>query len=348
MDQNNSLKIGDIFTMISGFLKYYLSFRRLNSIIILTTITVSLLYYYIEKPKYQASASFILMESGGSKASGLASLGSQFGLDLGSLGGQSGSIFSGENIFDIFKTRSIIEKVLLTPYESGTKDNRTLADIYLTMNPGITRGVEIEGNLTSNYFFGYQPLLNSNRQKDSIMNALYEVMIKKNLLVDKLNKKGSIIQLSVISNNETFSKIFVERLLDEVRIFYLNIKNVNTEQALSNLQRKADSLQNKLYEKSFQSASLFNANNAIKSITANEELSQKDKTVTYTLYAEVIKNIEFAKLTQAQQSPIFQVLDLPRYPLENKKIKFSLLVLIGLLGGFFLSIVTAFLKQLFK
>jgi uncharacterized protein involved in exopolysaccharide biosynthesis len=88
-------------------------------------------------------------------------------------------------------------------------------------------------------------------------------------------------------------------------------------------------------------------NTGLKTYSANEELSQKDKTVAYTLYSEVIKNIELTKMSQAQQTPIFQILETPRLPLENKKLEFYELLFIGLLGGMVLSFCHAILKYIF-
>ena len=369
MDQNNSLKLGDLISMASNFLKYYLSFRRFNTILISICLIASLCFYAIEKSQYEGVASFVLMDGGGSKAGGLASLGSQFGLDLGSLGGQSNSIFSGENIFDIFKTRSIIERVLLTPYQNNQGEKATtLADAYIQMNSSRIARLLGDESTSPGLFINYDPIKAGDRQKDSILNELYKNIVKKNLFIDKLNKKGSIIQLRVVTRNEIFSKLFAERLIEEVKYFYINIKNANTQQALNNLQFKADSLQlilGRLYNKSFEiirpnPTNLLNENaaNALSkqkdysnfnySNITNTEMTQRDKTVAYTLYAEVIKNLEITKLSQAQQAPIFQILDLPKYPLEDKKIKIIFLLPIAILIGFVLSVAIAFLKYIFK
>jgi hypothetical protein len=116
---------------------------------------------------------------------------------------------------------------------------------------------------------------------------------------------------------------------------------------LLGLQKKADSLQGLLYQKSFQSSSLFNLNSGLKSYSATEELSQRDKTVAYALYSEVVKNIELTKMSQAQQTPIFQIVETPRLPLENKKLELYELFLIGLFGGILISFCHAVLKYIF-
>ena len=349
MDQNSVLKLSDVFVLVKKFFNFYNSFRKLNYLLIGSFAIICLLFYKLEKPKYEANASFVLMEGSGSKGGGLASLGSQFGIDIGSLGGQSNSIFTGDNIFDIFKTRTIIEHVLLSEFNDKKEgaEKKTFADAYLKMYPSFVNSVILGKQSTIGSFYGYDNNLHADRAKDSILSKIFEKVIKNNLIVQQSNKKGSIIQVKLTTNNELFSKLFTEKLIDEVKKFYLNINNTNTQLVLSSLQKKADSLQGLLYQKSLQSNRLLNANNGLTSYSATEEISQKDKTVAYTLYSEVIKNIELTKMSQAQQTPIFQIVETPRLPLENKKLEFYELLLFGLVGGYILSLLHALIKYIF-
>jgi len=349
MEQKNALKLSDVFLLVKKFFNFYKSFKSINYILIISFTTTCLLFYIIEKPKYEANASFVLMEGTGSKGGGLASLGSQFGIDIGSLGGQSNSIFTGDNIYDIFKSKTIVEKVLLSEFNDEIKgaQKKTFADIYLKMYPSFVNSFILGKKSNIGTFYGYDNNLHADRTKDSLLSKIFDKVIKNNLLVQKSNKKGSIIQVRLTTNNELFSKHFTEKLIEEVKTFYLNINNTNTQIVLSSLQKKADSLQGLLYQKSLQSNSLLNANNGLKSYIATEEISQKDKTVAYTLYSEVIKNIELTKMSQAQQTPIFQIVETPRLPLENKKMKFYELFLIGLVGGYILSLLHALIKYIF-
>ena len=350
MDQNNDLKLSDVFVLFKKFIFFYKSNRKYNYLIVFGFMVISLLYYTIEKSKFEASASFVLMEGAGSKTAGLSSIGSQFGIDIGSLGGQSNSIFSGDNIFDIFRTKTIVEKVLLSEFNdgSGSAKKKTFADAYITMYPSFTKTILLGKKSPVETFYGYDKNLGTNRLKDSVLNNIFEKVVKNHLSIQKSNKKGSIIQVKIITNNELFSKSFNENLIEAVKTFYININNTNTQIVLSGLQNKADSLQGLLYQKSFKSSSLFNLNSGLIAYSANEELSQKDKTVAYALYSEVIKNIELTKMTQAQQTPIFQILETPRLPLENKKLELFELLFIGLFGGIILSFFYVTLKYILK
>jgi len=344
MEPNKNLKLNDVFLMMKRFFKFYNAFKKINILLIFFSFAICLIYYFIEKQKYEAESTFVLMEGGSSKSGSLANIGSQFGIDLGSIGGQSNSIFNGDNIFDIFKSRSIIEKVFLSTYENNTSNKLTVADEYLKINPSLLKGNNFTNENKSGLFENY--IINTDRSKDSLLKIMFEKITVSNLIIQKLNKKGSIIQVKVISPDEKFSKIFNEKLIDAAKKFYLNINNTNTQQVLMGLQAKADSLQNLLYQKSFESASLIFANNGIRTHSANEEKLLRDKTVAYTLYSEVIKNIEITKMTQAQQTPIFQIIDSPRFPLENKKFSLILIFKISILLGMVLTLVHAFIKYL--
>jgi len=82
----NTFNLGDAIDKLKLFLKFYLSNYKIIFISIAISICFSLVYYIWEKPKFQADTTFVLMESGGSKGGSLASLTSQFGIDLGGLG----------------------------------------------------------------------------------------------------------------------------------------------------------------------------------------------------------------------------------------------------------------------
>jgi uncharacterized protein involved in exopolysaccharide biosynthesis len=56
-----------------------------------------------------------------------------------------------------------------------------------------------------------------------------------------------------------------------------------------------------------------------------------------TIYAEVIKNLELSKTMAAHNEPLIQVIDSPRFPLEKEESSLIIMLLIGLIGGLFIS-----------
>ncbi len=328
------IKLTDIIELLKRFLAYLLSKYKLIVTTTFITTLISFGYWYFQEPNYKATATFIV-EEGSSKGGGLSGIASQFGIDIGGLlGGGSASLFSGENIFEIMKSKLIIEKVLTTNIQNPSdQKNILLADLYLEIS-----GMRKQLNQKSIEFKNFKFLDGKNNSNnilyDSLMNVIYTRLITENLIIDKLNKKASIITISITSPSQLFAKNFTEKLLEQTSNLYIEIKTGNLSRSIAKIQHKADSLQNSLnniYDRSYIN------------LSRPMEATNRDKTVTYTLYGEVIKNLETLKISLINQTPIIQVLDLPKYPLKNLKYRLKILLLIGFAAGITLSSLIAIL-----
>lgn len=333
------LKMSDLIDAFAGFIKALLASWKLALLMVLICTGFATIYFFIQKPKYEASASFILEEKGSSMGGGLSGLASQFGVDIGSLSGGAG-LFAGDNILDILKSRTIIEKTLLSKLDSskGT-DGLTLADVFIDKNNLRKKwaGNEALANLS---FAKSTPGSINSRLQDSVLFVIYQNLIKKSISVERLNKKGSIITVNTVSMNEIFSKLFTERLVSATMKMYIDIKTGTATNNIRRLEQRSDSLMQILNSKSFKSASLqvLDANIAYKTTAVPVEVSQREKTITYALYSEVIKNLEASRMALASQTPIINILDSPKYPLDDQRKSLSLLLLMAVgagLGAFF-------------
>ena len=92
---------------------------------------IGLAYAKYKKPVYKADLSFALEDDASSGGlSGAAGLASQFGFDVG---GGGGGAFSGDNLLLLMKSRSMVEKTLLSAITVGGK-KETLAELYISFN----------------------------------------------------------------------------------------------------------------------------------------------------------------------------------------------------------------------
>lgn len=340
-----TLHLGEVVDKITSFAKHYFSQKKLILICISACLSLAILFYFIQKSRFTAETNFVLMESGSSKGGALSSIGSQFGIDLGGMSGQN-SLFSGDNILDIIKSRNIVEKVLLTSLDSSDKKSTTLADLYLKYH-NASVGININKERYSQInFVLYKESSQNKRLNDSVLFLIYKDIIKNTLDVEHLNKKGTIIKLTATSLDEEFSKIFTERLLTEAKNLYITIKTTTNQENVNRLQARADSLYAIFHNQSFEFATLqvVDENAAFTQTKVPVELKQKDINIAMTVYTEVIKNLELAKMSLSQQTPVIQVIDMPKYPLPDSKIKFKILIAIGLFAGIF----TSFILSLFK
>jgi uncharacterized protein involved in exopolysaccharide biosynthesis len=331
---NNTVALTDIIASAKNFIKFIQSKLKLLGLLIILGGLFGLVYYFITSPKYQATATFIVEEK--SSGSGLAGMAGQLGFDISSLTGGNAGLFDGDNILEIIKSRNIIESVLLSKVDiADSANNKTLADLYYE-----TSGIKnkLEGKSTELANLNFSSIKTGAAHtilQDSVLFIMIEKINKDNLNVQRTNKKGSIISISTNSANPQFSKLFSERLLNETSEMYIKIKVGNLSSNINRLQNKADSLQALLNRTSYQSAALntFDANEAYKSSAVPEEMSQRDKLVLNTLYAEVVKNVEILRISLINQKPIIQVLDLPKFPLVNQQKSFLVIELMGILAG---------------
>lgn len=334
MEENNEdyHSLGNIINTVKAFLHYLLKRWWMLALAIIVGAGLGIVYYYAEKPKYEAVSTFILEEKspGGM---GLAGLASQFGLDIGALS-SGGSIFAGDNILDILKSRKIVQKVLLSKVAwDGNKSGESLADYFLDYS-GWRKKWSSKVNLSTVNYKNIGSRDSLNLLQDSVLNIIYNYLIEKSLDANRLNKKGTIIKVQITERDPLFAKLMTDRLVEEAAKLYLDIKTGTSMANVNRMQRRADSLLALLNNKSYSVAAsqMLDINPGSRIATVPAEIANRDKTVIATLYVEVTKNLEATKMMLSQQTPIIQILDKPAWPLVDKKKKLRKLCLIGVLA----------------
>lgn len=290
----------------------------------------------ITKPTYTAHLSFALIEKG-SSGGGLAELASSFGFN--GLGGGSNGTFSGDNLLEIIQSRYAVEKTLLTPVKYDGKDEN-LVEVYIKFNNLREKWVANKKNkeLQKLSYPVNQKRETFTRTQDSVLFNIYnEIINPKVLSVERMNKKVSLVNLDFTSEDEIFSMLFTEKLMDETYHFYSETRTLQSRANINMMQSKADSIK-QLYESAlYRSAgySQVNINPALQ-FAAVPKINQENNAQLYaTVYAEVLKNLETLKLDLARETPLVQIIDTPRLPLKKSKIgKAKAIAIGGLLGGF--------------
>lgn len=342
MMQEKETEIVQMRTVLAEVSAYLQHLRKQLVRIMLLGVVLSLLalgYHFFQKPSFTAEATFILEEK--SSGSGLAGLASQFGFDISSMAGSNG-IFAGDNVLDILGSRSIIEQVLLSDVQVAQNKQRRLVELFIDSEKLKQKKWQKIAGIDTLSFKGYAA---GDRLRDSLLYLVYKQIGKKHLLVDRLNKKGTIIKVTATSRDEVFSKLFSERLVNATIAYYIGIKTAVAQQQLQRLEKRADSLSAILNAKTYETATqqILDANIAFKTAAVPGELSQRQKTLSYALYTEVTKNLEASRMSLAAQTPVINLLDTPKYPLEDGRTPWFVLVLFawgvvigaGLLWTFF-------------
>lgn len=281
------------------------------------------LYAQFQKPTYTATLSFALEDdkSGGGGISGALGLASSLGFDIG---GGAGGAFAGNNLTELIKSRRIVEQTLLAPVITEKK-TISLAEYYIEMKGWRKKWQNDPGNYNTRIVFSP----NSNRdnfsvEQDSILSMIYETLLKGTLNVEQKDKKVSIINLVVKSGDQFFAKNFVESLAKEVSDFYIDTKSKKAKLNLSILEKQTDSIRSELNAAITGVASAndntYNLNPALNVRRTPSLKRQIDVQANTAILTELVKNLELAKVTLRKETPLIQIIDKPRYPLNKEKL----------------------------
>jgi len=352
MNANDSdeISLKDLLLNLSRWRMYIFSKWKIIFIASLIGGVFGLALSYFIKPIYKAELSFALQDDNSASGSGLGAavgLASQFGIDLGS---SAGGAFTGDNLMELLKSRAMIENTLLAPLEIDGK-RQTLAHLYLTFNkfqqdwksdPVLSK-VDFLPNIDRSKFTLHQ---------DSVLGVFYRKILKKNLTVEKTDKKLSIIDVEVNSKDELFSKYFAEVLVKKVSDFYIDTKTKRSSQNVLVLQRLTDSVRSELNSAITGVASTSdinpNPNPALQILRVPSQHRQVDVEANGAMLTELVKNLELAKISLRKETPLIQVIDSPILPLEQEKIgKLKGLIIGGILGGI-LTIITLSLARYYR
>lgn len=343
MEENREdyYSLQDIINTLRAFLRYLLNRWWVLMLVILVGVGLGIVYYYNQKPKYEAITTFIL-EDKSANNNGLAGLASQFGFNIGNLTG-GGSMFSGDNILTILKSKKVIDRVLLSSVDSSSSIKKSLADYYLDFTD-MKKKWHKKPLLADISFTSIKNQVTP--LQDSILNVIYQSIIKKNLTTERTSKQSSIIRVTVTASDCLFARLIARRLVDEAAKLYMDIRIGTAQENIQQMQRRSDSLLLLLNSKSYSTAAnqLLDVNPGIKTAVVPVEIGIRDKTVLATLYTEVTKNLEASKLLLSQQTPVIQLLDTPGFLLKNQKkgmlfliIAFSMVAELIYISGAFLS-----------
>ena len=319
------------------FLKLLTHWKKL-SLFALVGGLIGVVIAWTTPTTYTAKTTFVVEEAKSGGSSILSSLAGQTGLDIASLSGGNG-LFSGDNVLLLLKSTSLVKKSLLSAYDS----TQTLADAYANVNhlkekwqsnPKINKVINFGGTLT--------------RLEDSLLQTMMYTIINKEISITRMDKKVSIFELLVSSKDENFSYLFASNLLKKTAEFYIDIKVGNLRKNVARLQVRADSLLDLLDKKTYKAAEatsqMLNGNRALPDLVSSSEISTRNKTIQTTVYTSLVQNLELSKTSLIQQTPVFQNLDNPEYPLKISKASKTLYLIIGAMVAVLIGAITVFIK----
>ncbi len=290
-------------------------------------------YHSVRNTNYVAETTFVLETEAGGSLGQLSSLANLAGVNLSALA-ENSSLFQIDNIVELYKSYSILKSTLLTHTDvNGTRQR--LISWYGQ-----------ENDLLSDWQESAVDFEVSDEQitvrHDSVLKEVTEDILEKNLWVGKPSRKLSILRVSYESKDEYFAKTFNEALVSNVNTFYVNSKTKKTGENLRVLSHQADSVKSILDKKIADLAQFEESNPNLNPLRAQASVPRQklliDLQTSSTVYQEIVKNLEIAKIAHRNNTPLIQLIDKPVLPLKDDKWKWYKSLVIGLFIGGVLSI----------
>ncbi len=336
--KNNSEKISlkEILLKVAALFSYL--FSKWYIILIVSILGAMLGFFYakMQTPTFRSTTTFVLEsgESGGGGIGQVAGLAALAGVDLGQTGG---GIFQGDNLFELYRSRKMIESTLLQP--SVSDSSILLLDRYLELTKEREMWKKSNPELLKIDFL--KDLNSKNiRLRDSILQRTVQDINRNNLEVGKLDKKSSIIKVDVLSQDEVFSKEFNEALVGQVNNFYIKTKTKKSLNNIQILQQKTDSVRAVMNGAISASAVVADATPNLNPTRQSQRLiptqrSQFSAETNRAILGQLVQNLEMSKMALLKETPLIQVVDQPIYPLHViKASKLKGLIVGGFLASF--------------
>lgn len=334
----------ELMTNLRSFVNFLL--RQWKGILSITLVFSLLLlaYNYLSTKQYRAHTTFVL-QNGDAGLGDISSLASIAGVSLGGLT-EGSDLFQIDNVQELYRSNRMLVATLLSSAEfpDGEHlmvekyiDNREYRDKW--------EGTHIAKVEFSPGNFG------KDRLQDSLLLEFVEDIRKDMLNVSKPNRKLSILNVVVSDEDPYLAKAFNEKLVENVNAFYIQTKTQKSGENLGILQKQADSVKAVLDASILALAEIQeatpNRNPLYKTALVDEQKLMIDIAASTAMYETIVANLELAKVSHRNNTPLIQIIDYPVLPLPDDRWKFSKALIIGILIGGVLALLFFSIKRFY-
>ena len=321
---------------------YFLKRWWILTIAILFGGIAGYIYHAMQKAEYKSHLIFALDEQGeGGNSLSLMNLASQFGFSMGS----GDNIFSNENIFEIIKSRRIIENSLLSV---DTFDNKayTFIEYFLEIS-GRRKSVP---SIADIHFPPAQLRSTFNYRQDSLLYMTYQEFSDKYISAKRPRLPLNLYEVSVLSTDEKFTKLLTDIIVEKTTNYYNELQTAKNKKMLYSLEDRVSSMKGSLSSSISKSARIKdkNLNPAFSAARAPVQKQQVNIEVYGQAYTEMYKYMELARFQYLTEKPLLQIIDGAEYPMQKIHFgKWNIIILFSLFSLLLVTCILAF-SRLFK
>ena len=320
MPNEEKISLKNVFQGFKQWLVFIMDKRKKILYGSLITLALLLSYNYLKSPVYYANTSFVLENDASASLGSLSSLASMSGINTSSLMSAS-NLFQIDNIQELYRSNNMLRQTLLEDVTINGKSQK-LIDYFAKAQ--ILEKKWVKEKVYLKDFYKHEKLYS--RAQDSVLKEAIKLIKKDFLIVGKPNRNTSILNVGFKHKDEVFTKIFNEVLVNKVNSFYYKTQTKKTAFNLNVLQVQTDSVK-RLLDMSFLALAeidqnIPNLNPLVKTAKVPYQKAMANLQANQAIYLEVVKQLELAKVTHRNKTPLIQIIDKPSFPLENTRWKF--------------------------
>lgn len=280
-------------------------------------------YASFQKPVYHAKLSFLLNENEQTPSLNLSSLAGLAGIS----GGSNNGNVNEEKLLFIANSRYLLGTAILQEAQiAGSK--KMMVNHYIDIF-NLTGSFKSDTGLQGFTYFTHNSLEDLTYGENKVMDRiLKEITEGRQFTVDSKKRSGIVSQGSGIiileykSLNELFAKNFIEILYENLSKYYTNKTIQRQLKNYALIKGRSDSIREVLYTKENYQATLSDNNIGLIRMQGRIEMERTKREIEMLslMYGEIMKNLEVARFALDNQTPVFQLIDNPTFPLEKKKV----------------------------
>jgi len=347
---NGEVSIKEIILDIQAWFYFIVSKWRILLIAGVLGGVIGLAYAFLKQPLYTATTTFVL--EGNDNRSNLGRLSGMAALAGIDLTGNAGGLFQGDNILELYKSRNMLEKTLLSRVSQNSGE--LLIERYITYNNLKDDWKDQPELLVLNFHKAPETLDSLTRRlRDGVITSIVSAIRSKVLTVEKPDKGLSVVQVDVTSSDEFFSKAFNENLVKEVNEFYIQTKTKKSTDNIAILQEKVDSVRTVMTGAIYSAAKVSDVTpnlNPTRQVqrTAPTQEAQFSAETNKAILSQLLQNLELSKMALLQEQPLIQLVDTPVYPLKVDRVGKVKGIIIGGFLLVFLTILVLILRRFYQ
>ncbi len=323
--------------------------KRWYVIFILFILTASYFFFnvYTTPTTYPAKLKFMISDDGGDNSGMNMILGS---IGLGGIG-QKGQLVGLEKIMQLFKTRAVIDRAMLSLHEKNGKvdllanhiiEEITFSKLLDDYGPA-SWSKKLDG--FDNFSFSSNTNIDSLKEHEEIiLKILYDNIVGHHerelnpMVYSALDENSEIITLSVITETQELSLVLLNAIYNQLSEFFINKAIEKQQKTFDVISYKTDSIKNALRSAEFQLADFKDRNRKLVTVKGylKETKLEREVNILNVMYAESIRNLEVADFALRRRKPYIQLLDSPMRPLtgigksKKKALAYSFLIAVVL------------------